>query len=57
MDRTCSINGEDTSACKTLVAKTEGKRTLGRPKRGWVGNMYMDIREIGRRWCGLDLSG
>jgi hypothetical protein len=31
----------------------EGKRPLGRPRRRWVGNIKMDIREIG--WVGVDL--
>jgi hypothetical protein len=34
------------------VGKLEGKRTLGMPRRRWVDNIKMDIREIGR--CGKD---
>jgi hypothetical protein len=30
----------------------EGKRPLGRPRRNWVGNIKMDLREI--EWDGLD---
>jgi hypothetical protein len=30
------------------VGKPEGKRPLGRPKRRWVNNIKMDLREIGR---------
>jgi hypothetical protein len=26
--------------------KPEGKRLLGRPRRGWVDNIKMDLREI-----------
>jgi hypothetical protein len=31
-----------------LVVKAEGKRPLGRPRRRWVDNIKMDLREIGR---------
>jgi hypothetical protein len=34
------------------VGKPEGKRTLGRPKRRWVNNIKMYLREIG--WGGVD---
>jgi hypothetical protein len=30
-----------------LVGKPEGKRLLGRPRRSWVGNIKIDLREIG----------
>jgi hypothetical protein len=30
----------------------EGKRPLGRPRRRWVDNIKMDLREIG--WDGVD---
>jgi hypothetical protein len=33
--------------CRILVEKPEGKRPLGRPKRRWVDNIKMDLREIG----------
>jgi hypothetical protein len=29
------------------VAKPEGKRSLGRPRRKWVDNIKIDLREIG----------
>jgi hypothetical protein len=29
------------------VRKQEGKRPLGRPRRRWVDNIKMDLREIG----------
>jgi hypothetical protein len=35
-----------------LAGKPEGKRTLGRPRRGWVDNIKMDLVEIG--WGGVD---
>jgi hypothetical protein len=34
------------------VGKPEGKRPLGRPRRRWVDNIKMDLREIG--WDGMD---
>jgi hypothetical protein len=37
------------------VGKPEGRRLLGSPKRRWVDNIKMDLREIG--WDGLDRSG
>jgi hypothetical protein len=30
-----------------LVGKPEGKRQLGRPRRRWVDNIKIDLREIG----------
>jgi hypothetical protein len=35
-----------------LVGNPEGKRPLGRPRRRWVDNNKMDIREIG--WHDMD---
>jgi hypothetical protein len=32
--------------------KPEGKRPLGRPRRRWMDNIKMDLREIG--WDGVD---
>jgi hypothetical protein len=40
--------GENRNACKMLVQKPEGKGPLGRPRRRWVDNIKMDLREIGR---------
>jgi hypothetical protein len=34
------------------VGKLERKRLLGRPRRKWVDNIKMDLREI--RWGGMD---
>jgi hypothetical protein len=34
-------------ACRILVGKSEGKRPLGRPRRRWVDNIEIDLREIG----------
>jgi hypothetical protein len=30
-----------------LVGKPDGKRPLGIPRRSWVDNIKMDLREIG----------
>ena len=38
---------EKISAYKILVAKPEGKRLLGRPRRRWEDNIEMDLRKTG----------
>jgi hypothetical protein len=35
-----------------LAGKSEGKRLLGRPRRKWVDNIKIDLREIG--WDDVD---
>jgi hypothetical protein len=40
------------NAYRILVRKPEGKRPLGRPRRTWVDNIKIDLREIG--WCWMD---
>jgi hypothetical protein len=52
MGRTCSTNGERSNAYRILVGKPEGRTPLGRPRRRWVDNIKMDLREIG--WDGVD---
>jgi hypothetical protein len=49
--------GETRNAYRILVGKPEGKRPLGRPRRRWVDNIKMDLREIGLGWYGLDRTG
>jgi hypothetical protein len=44
--------GEKSNAYRILVGKPEDKRPLGRPRRGWVDNIKMDLTEI--EWCGID---
>jgi hypothetical protein len=44
--------GEKRNAYRIFVGKPEGKRPLGRPRRRCVGNIKMDLREIG--WDGMD---
>jgi hypothetical protein len=38
--------GEKRNAYRILLGKSEGKRPLGRPRRTWVDNMKIDLREI-----------
>jgi hypothetical protein len=44
--------GENRNAYRILVGNPEGKRPLERPRRRWVDNIKMDLREIG--WDGRD---
>jgi hypothetical protein len=44
--------GEKGNAYRIFVGKPEGKRPLGRPRRTWMDNIKMDLREIG--WDGVD---
>jgi hypothetical protein len=43
---------ENRNAESILVGMLEGKRPLGRPRRRWMDNIKMDIREMG--WDGMD---
>jgi len=38
--------GERRGVYRVLVGKPEGKRPLGRPRRGWEDNIRMDLREV-----------
>jgi hypothetical protein len=40
------------NAYRILVGNAEGKRPLGRPRRRWVDNIKMNLRERG--WDGMD---
>jgi hypothetical protein len=44
--------GEKRNAYRILVGKPEEKRPLGRPRRRWVDNIKIDLREIG--WDDMD---
>jgi hypothetical protein len=50
MGRACRMNGKN--EYRILVGRPEEKRPLGRPRRRWVDNIKMDLREIG--WGGMD---
>jgi hypothetical protein len=39
--------GEMRNTCNILVQKPEGKRSLGRPRGRWNGNIKMDFKRIG----------
>jgi hypothetical protein len=52
MGRACNMNGKKKNAYRILVIKPEGKRPIGRPRRRWVNNIKMDLREIG--WDDMD---
>jgi hypothetical protein len=39
--------GETRNVYRILVGMPEGKRLLERPKRTWVDNIKIDLREIG----------
>jgi hypothetical protein len=48
--------GEKRNVCRLLVRKSEGRRTLGRPRRRWLDNNRMDLVEVGWgdvEWIGL----
>jgi hypothetical protein len=44
--------GEKMNAYRILVGNQQGKSPLGKPRRRWVDNIKMDLREIG--WDGMD---
>jgi hypothetical protein len=39
--------GEKRNAYRILVGRPEGKRPLGRPRRRWVDDIDIDLRDIG----------
>jgi hypothetical protein len=48
--------GEKRNVYRLLVGKPNGKRSLGRPRCGWIDNIKMDLLEIGVSvvdWIGL----
>jgi hypothetical protein len=52
MSRACITNGAKRNTYGILVGKPEGKRPLGRPRRRWVNNIEIELREIS--WDGMD---
>jgi len=47
--------GEERGVYRVLVGKPEGRRPLGRPRRGWVDNIKMDLQAV-RCGC-MDWNG
>jgi hypothetical protein len=47
-----ALMGEKRNVYRILVGKPEGKRPPGRPRRRWVDNIKIDLKEIG--WDGMD---
>jgi hypothetical protein len=48
--------GERRNAYRILVGNPDGRRPLGRPRRRWVDNIKIDLREVGwdgRGWIDL----
>jgi hypothetical protein len=48
--------GEKRNVYRLLVGEPEGKRQLGRPRHRWIGNIKMDLLEMGVNvvdWTGL----
>jgi hypothetical protein len=41
------MNGEKTNACRVLIGKREGDRSLTRPTYRWEDNIKMYLTEIG----------
>jgi hypothetical protein len=54
--------GEDRGVYRVFVGKPEGKRPLGRPRRGWEDNMRMDRQKgwrggvVGTGWSWLRIG-
>jgi hypothetical protein len=44
MGRACSTNGDEEECI--WVGKPEGKRPLGRPRRMWMDNIKMNLRQL-----------
>ena len=47
---------EERGVYRVLVGKPEGRRPMGRPRLRWVGNIRMDLQEVGcgyMDWIGL----
>jgi hypothetical protein len=51
MVRECSTHGEKKNAYRISVGKPEGKRPPRRPRRRWMRNIKINLRETG--WGGM----
>jgi len=48
--------GEERRVYRVLLRKPEERRPLGRPRRRWVDNIWIDLQEVGcgyMDWIGL----
>jgi hypothetical protein len=52
MGREWNTNAEKKKAYRMLMSKSEGRRSLGRPRRRWVDYITVDLRETG--WGDVD---
>jgi hypothetical protein len=52
MGRACNTNGGEEECNRILIGMPEGKRPLRRPRRRWVNNIQIDLRQTG--WDGMD---
>jgi hypothetical protein len=52
MSRACNTNRKERNTCRIMMGKPERKKPLGRPRRRWVDNIEIDLRDIG--WDGMD---
>jgi hypothetical protein len=48
-----STNGEKRNANRLLMVKPDGKKSLERPRRRWLHNIKIDLRDR-MGWCRLD---
>jgi hypothetical protein len=47
MGGACRTNGGEEECIQDIGGKARRKETTGRPRRKWVDNIEMDLREIG----------
>jgi hypothetical protein len=52
MGRACSNHGRVEDCTQGFDGKGKRKRSLGRPRHRWKGNIKMDLKNIG--WGGMD---
>jgi hypothetical protein len=46
MGMACSTKEGEEEAYRIFMGKTKGKRPLGRPRRTWMDNIRVNLREI-----------
>jgi len=57
MRESCGTCGKHGRCIQSLVGKPEGKRTIGRPRRGWDDNIKTYTQEVGLAGMdGIDLA-